>query len=190
MALFLVCGAGRCAPPPSPSQVHEVRGVVVEQGTGRPVHDADVGIPGTEQHAVTNSSGQFALCYVRAGTVDVRASVQGGDPVLRRVSVPQAAGQPLTLELPAGTAGRRIIIREATPLVIGDTTALVVDGTRRAWGVYDGCNLQGPGAEGWRTLRLTPDVVSSVEVYYGPTARQQFGFPHALVVTTRRFERP
>ncbi|HET6763850.1 MAG TPA: hypothetical protein VFH27_09255, partial [Longimicrobiaceae bacterium] len=66
----------------------------------------------------------------------------------------------------------------------------VVDGTRRASGVYDGCDLQGPNAAGWSTLKLTPDVVSAVDIYHGPGARQQFGFPHALVVTTRRFDRP
>jgi hypothetical protein len=172
-------------------QVFQVRGVVVEQATGRAVGDADVSIAGTEQRAITNAAGQFALCYIPAGTYDVTAEIPGLPSASARVTVPVASDTSrVRLQIARPGAAGRTPTREARPLLIGDTAALVVDGTRRAYGVYDGCDLQGPNAQGWHTLKLTPDVVSGVEVLHGPEARRQYGFPHALVVTTRRFENP
>jgi hypothetical protein len=188
--LALATGAQTC-PRGGGREVFQVRGVVVEQATGRAVSDADVSIPGTEQRAITNAAGQFALCYVPAGTYDVSAEVPGFPAAMAHVTVPAAADTSrVRLSIPGSGAAGRTSTREARPLLIGDTAALVVDGTRRAYGVYDGCDLQGPNAEGWHTLKLTPDVVSSVEVLHGPEARAQYGFPHVLAVTTRRFQNP
>ena len=186
-ALAVGTGAQTCARGGG-REVFQVRGVVVEQATGRPVGDADVSIVGTEQRAITNAAGQFALCYIPAGTYDVSAEVPGFPSSTARVTVPVSADTSrVRLSIAGEGVTARTAIREARPLLIGDTAALVVDGVRRAYGVYDGCDLQGPNAEGWRTTKLTPDVVSGVEVLHGPEARRLYGFPHALVVTTRRF---
>jgi hypothetical protein len=189
-ALVAVCGAQTCAPAAGGAPLHQVRGTVVDGATGQPVALASVSIPGTQQQALSNDAGQFALCYVPAGAATLRAQAPGFAPATAQVRVPAADTSARTTLALARSGPAAASIREARPLLIGDTAALVVDGTRRASGVYDGCDLRGPNAEGWRTLQLTPDVVSSVEVYHGPAARQQFGFPHALVVTTRRFEKP
>ncbi|MDB4951380.1 MAG: hypothetical protein JWM27_4029 [Gemmatimonadetes bacterium] len=183
-------GAQKCSSVNGGGGTHQLRGVVVVQGTGRPVPGATVSIAGIQQQGVTNGAGEFALCYVPTGTHDVAAAVPGVAAVTtRRVTVPLPASTPrLSLEVLPGRDPRNVARPQS--FVIGDTVALVVDGTRRASGVYDGCDLQGPSAEGWSTLKLTPDVVSAVEVERGPSTREKYGFPNALVVTTRRFERP
>ncbi|HET6764254.1 MAG TPA: carboxypeptidase regulatory-like domain-containing protein, partial [Longimicrobiaceae bacterium] len=99
-----VSGAQTCAPANGGAATHQLRGVVVTQGTGRPVPDATVSIAGIQQQGITNVAGEFALCYVPAGTHQVAVAVPGVAAVTtRRVAVPLPPGSPrLSLEVPPG----------------------------------------------------------------------------------------
>ena len=79
-----------------------VRGRVVEQGSNRPVGDAQVLVDGTSLRAMTNAAGEFAIRGVTPGDRSVTARRIGYLPATSRVLV--AAGQTANVTVTLGEA--------------------------------------------------------------------------------------
>lgn len=65
-----------------------VTGVVMDQGTQRPVQEAQVSIVGTQRGSVTDAQGRYSIPGTPSGTREVRVRRVGYAPATRTVSVP------------------------------------------------------------------------------------------------------
>ena len=95
-----------------------VRGRVVEQGTNRPVGDAQVLITGTSLRALSNAAGEFSITNVTPGTRSITARRIGFSPATQTVLV--AAGQTATVTLTMGQSASQLDAVVVTAL--GETT--------------------------------------------------------------------
>lgn len=87
-----------------------IRGIVVEEETGKPVGMAAV-VAGSGKGTVTGSDGTFTLQVPESGTVVINVSCLGYISVRKEIVLPQKAGETIRIELKAGyVAGDEITV--------------------------------------------------------------------------------
>jgi len=104
------------APGLARAQAREVTGKITEAGTGAPVADATVGIPGQQLGVRSNPQGEYRL-RVPAGDVAIMARAIGFKRVTIRLTATQSMAD-FSLDR----------IREVQPWFNGDYVALLVGG--------------------------------------------------------------
>ena len=76
-----------------------VRGTVTNSGTGAPLANVQIAIPGTTLGAITNASGTFTMASVPAGNQIARARLIGYQPVDKPIVVTAGATTTVTFAL-------------------------------------------------------------------------------------------
>ncbi|HXE58640.1 MAG TPA: TonB-dependent receptor [Gemmatimonadales bacterium] len=130
-----------------------IAGRVTEQGSGRPVAEAQVLLPGSGAVATSDSSGRFRIASVPAGEVRLRLRRIGYMPAERAVVVPVDSVAVIEVELAQAVTELDPVVVTATrePRSLADVPAAV--------SVVDTTTLQAGRTAGLHeALRYTPGV--------------------------------
>jgi len=147
-------------PAEAPRATGEIRGQVLERGTGRPLAGAAVEVVDGPGPVVTDVQGRFVLRDVPVGTVTVRARLLGFETLeIPDVRVTEGRATPLTLELREGALvlegieirPSRLVTRDDAPT---STVRLSAEEVRRTAGGQTDLS---------RTLLSLPGVVGGVD---------------------------